>query len=145
MKVIIVFLGLLIVNVTFLTYQGDIGRYVHGQTILKATAEECAAGAALLLEEEAFSQGQIVFDKVAAQEHADGHLAYVMKGFDGGETAYYECALSFEDDECGYEANNVDQIPAVTATIKVKTGDLFRLPFFTVTDVVRKAKYELVY
>jgi len=47
MKVFIVFLGIFLINISFLSYQGDMGRYVRCQAFLKAVAEECAAGSAL--------------------------------------------------------------------------------------------------
>ena len=145
MKVFIVFLGLLLVNISFLCYQGDLGRYIQEQAILKAAAEECAAGAALLLEEEAYGQGLIIFDKAAGRRYADAHLAYTMHSISGGESAYYHCALSFEYDECGYGADNALKRPAVTAEVRVRTEDRFRLPMLTVTDFQRESRYELVY
>ena len=40
MKVLIVFLGLLMINISFLSYHADMDRYVKLQTNLKAAAEE---------------------------------------------------------------------------------------------------------
>ena len=37
------------------------GRYVRCQVFLKAVAEECAAGAALYYDEDAYSEGQLRF------------------------------------------------------------------------------------
>ena len=38
MKVFIVFIALLMVSMTFITYQGDLNRYVRLQTFMKAVA-----------------------------------------------------------------------------------------------------------
>lgn len=130
MKGFIVFLGLLLVGVWAVGYQGDMGRFIHAQMFLKAEAEECAAGAALQLSEEAFSEGRIEFDRAAGQEYADAHLAHSMKRFHGIRVNGYNCRLTFEG-------------RAVTAKITLMTEDIFKLPFLTVTEVTRESRYEL--
>jgi len=134
MKIFIVFAALLLVNVWALSYQGDIGRYTHVQTLLKATAEECAAGAALFLNEETYAEGRIEFDREAGQKYADAYLAYTVGKIKNIDVKSYNCSLSFDDDNC-----------SVTARITLTTGDVFRLPFLSVTRIQRESKYEHVY
>ena len=79
MKVFIVFLGLLIANVTFITYQGDLARYLRLQDFLKATAEECACGAAEYYDEEAFSRGEMLVDAVEAEKYVKYIISFQYK------------------------------------------------------------------
>ena len=156
MKVFIVFFALLIINVSFLTYQGDMGRYVRCQAFLKAVAEECAAGAALYYDEEAYSDGRFCF----RQEEGLRYIEFILQESDKqmllphGSTIAYE--VLFQDDVEGYEddsgsgpagvgpdGESDSPNPSVTVELKAATGDLFRLPFLTVTEIKRKAKYEL--
>jgi hypothetical protein len=154
MKVFIVFMGLLIVNVSFLSYQGDLGRYVRCQAFLKAAAEECAAGAALYYDEAAYSDGQFRFKYEEGQEYID----YILEESKGesplprGSALTYEAA--FRDDYLGYEDEDgsgrgygngpgTENIPSVTVELTAVTEDLFRLPFLEVTEIKRAAKYEL--
>ncbi|MBN7772063.1 hypothetical protein [Clostridium aminobutyricum] len=143
MKVFIVFVSLLIVYVSALVYQGDLGRYVHEQVLLKEAAEECAAGAALLMDKEEYANGKMVFDYEAGQKYAQEYLEYIKRNsrvLSAGEVDY---KIEFEDDKIGYFSSNTDKIPAVTVEIKVLTEDLFKLPFLNVTSLERRARYEL--
>jgi hypothetical protein len=63
MKSLIVFMGMLLVCAAFVFYQNDMGRYMRAQTALKALAEECAAGAALYFDEEAYAEGRMIFNE----------------------------------------------------------------------------------
>ena len=132
MKIFIVFSGLLLINVWALAYQGDMGRYIRAQTLLKATAEECAAGAALFLDEEAYSEGYIAFDEEAGQRYADAHLADTVDKIRDIQVKKYGCRLSFSD-------------RSVTARLTLETEDIFRLPFLSVTEVRRESEYEFNY
>lgn len=140
MKVFIVFLGLLLINVSFLSYQGDLGRYTRCQMFLKAAAEECAAGAALYYDEAAYAEGKFQF------RYDDGRelIEYLMQesrremSLPCGSILTYE--VLFQDDNTGYEEGS---IPSVTVEITAVTGDLFRLPFLEVHEIKRAAKYEL--
>ncbi len=73
MKVFIVFLGLLMINLSFVCYQNDMAYYQQLQKELKAVAEECAAGAALYCDEDAYGQGRLVIKDEDAAAYA-GHL-----------------------------------------------------------------------
>lgn len=139
MKVFIVFLGLLVINVSYLIYQGDMEKFVREQAFLKYAAEECAAGAALMLNEDEYGQGEIVFDYEEARQYAENHLQYVQKKSNIEGTMV--CELSFQDDQTGYGSSN-DEIPSVTATVTLETEDVFRMPVITVTEIRRSSRYE---
>lgn len=140
MKIFIVFLGLLVINVSYLSFQGDMERFVREQAFLKVTAEECAAGAALLVEEREYGLGRVVFQYEEGQRYAENYLTYVKdKSKLEGDLV---CLLTFEDDQTGYE-NSQNPIPAVTAAVILKTEDIFKLPFITLTEIQRSARYEL--
>ncbi len=138
MKVFLVFLGLLIINTGFLAYQGDLGRYVRCQIFMKALAEECAAGAALYYDEEAYSDGELRFYYDESREYIEFLLeeSRDRMPLPKGSALYYEAV--FEDDLLGYEEN-----PSVTVSLTAQTEDLFRLPFLEVTEIKRAAKYEM--
>ncbi len=140
MKVFIVFLGLFIINVSFLSYQGDMGRYVQCQTFLKAVAEECAAGAALYYDEEAYSEGEYYFYYEEGQKYIAHIIGESKKKMSLPQNSNITYEVSFQDDYLGYEG---ETIPSVTVSITADTEDLFHLPFLEVTQVKRAAKYEL--
>lgn len=146
MKVLIVFMAIFVINVSFLSYQGDMGRYVQSRNFLKAAAEECAAGAALYYDREAYGQGQFRFSYEEGEKYIEYILEHGMAAvpLPQGSSISYEVA--FQDDNLGYE-NDPDgderNIPSVTVTLNAKTQDLFALPFFEVTEITRAARYEL--
>lgn len=141
MKIFIVFIGLLVINVSYLSYQGDMENFVRKQAFLKFTAEECSAGAATLIVEEEYSAGRIVFNYEAGQSYADEYINYVKEKTKIKGTLL--CKLSFEDDNLGYNMENIEGIPAVNAVVRFETEDIFRLPMITLTEIERSARYEL--
>lgn len=156
MKVFIVFCGLLIINISFLSYQGDMGRYVHSQTFLKAVAEECAAGAALYYDEAAYSDGQFRFNYDEGKKYIEYIIENAEERMPLPENSRITYRVSFQDDNLGYDdislepdnGNNGEYegkqgVPSVTVEIMARTEDLFHLPFLKVTSLVRKSKYEL--
>jgi len=156
MKVFIVFCGLLIINVGFLSYQGDMNRYVQCQEYLKAVAEECASGASLYYDEASYSEGKFQF----RYEEGEKYIGYIISESsenrplpDGSAISYQ---VSFQDDNLGYDGDSFDKfegdkletedrkgIPTVTVSVTASTEDLFRLPFLEVTEIQRIARYEL--
>lgn len=159
MKVLIVSLGLLLVGVTFVIYQGDMSRYLQIQTFVKAVAEECAAGAALYYDEEAYSRGSMVIRQEEAVKYID-HLveeAADQLRLSEGEGISYELQIAGEKggmrllgegggtDTPGENGGDspAGQSPWVEVTLRLKTKDLFRLPFLKAEQVVRSGKYEL--
>lgn len=141
MKVFIVFLAMLIINTSFLTYHGDMGRYIRCQNFLKAVAEECAAGAALYYDEAAYADGWFQF----CYEEGNKYINFIIDKSKNTMPLPEECVLSyevlFEDDRLGYKSGNC--VPSVTVLVTAVTEDLFDLPFIQVTKVQRAAKYEL--
>lgn len=143
MKVFIVFLGILMVSVSAMVYQGDLGAYGHEQLLLKEAAEECAAGAALFLDEDAYSKGLVVFDYEQGETYIKNYLAYIKRNSKALSKGIIRYKTEFEDENKGYSPSNREKIPAVTVEIKVSTEDLFRGPFVEVTSLERRARYEL--
>ncbi|MDR2770547.1 MAG: hypothetical protein LBB57_00755 [Clostridiales Family XIII bacterium] len=148
MKTLIVFLGLLLCCTAFLFYQNDMGRYMRAQTALKALAEECAAGAALYFDEEAFAEGRMIFN----EDEARACVAYMLASSgvpapDVRAAGPVSAAVSFYDDRGAYGMNagayGVIRHPSVVVKLRVATEDIFRLPFLTVTALEREAMYEL--
>jgi hypothetical protein len=135
MKVFIVFLGILLINVSFLSYQGDMGRYTRCQAFLKAVAEECAAGAALYYDEPAYAEGQLRFYRDEGRKYIEYIIEESQKEMPlpTGSGISYEAV--FQDE--GVE------IPSVTVELTAATEDLFRLPFLEIKEIKRAAKYEL--
>jgi len=156
MKVFIVFMGLLFIDVSFLSYQGDLGRYVRCQAFLKATAEECAAGAALYYDEAAYADGRFRFKYEEGREFIEHLLEEAKQEMPLPRDSVITYEVSFRDDYLGYGADEsedgaageggepaAENIPSVTVKLTAVTGDLFRLPFLEVTEIQRAAKYEL--
>jgi hypothetical protein len=143
MKVFIVFMALLIINVSFLSYQGDLGRYVRCQAFLKAVAEECAAGASLYYDEDAYSDGQLRFKYEESRAYIEHILEKSTQEMPLPRDSELDYSVAFQDDHLGYEAESPEDIPSVTVELTAKTEDLFRLPFLAVTEVKRAARYEL--
>ena len=141
MKIFIVFIGLLVINVSYLSYQGDMENFVRKQAFLKFTAEECSAGAATLIVEEEYAAGRIVFNYEEGQKYADDYINYVKEKTKLKGTL--SCSLTFEDDNLGYNIENLGNIPAVNAVVRYETEDIFRLPLITLTEIERSARYEL--
>ncbi|NLP29845.1 MAG: hypothetical protein GX363_01800 [Clostridiales bacterium] len=139
MKVFIVFIGLLILNVTFITYQGDLNRYVQLQNYLKAVAEECASGASLYYDEEAYSEGLMVINRVEAIKYVEDRVGRAFDSLNLEEKESLSYDIEIIDDSSGESLS-----PYVIVTLRLNTNDLFRLSFLKVNRVVRSAKYELV-
>jgi len=139
-KTFLVFLSIFLVSITFLVYQGDLAHYIQLQEYLKGLAEECASGAALYFEENAFGQGAFIFSETEAR-------AFVTHLVEQGGEALAESGegvLTYEmelfDAEKGFDAEG--EIPSVQVTLTYTCPDLFRLPFLRVTEVCRQARYE---
>lgn len=149
MKVFIIFWGLLIVNISFVVYQGDMSRYVQAQVFLKAIAEECAAGSALYFNQEEYSDGRFIFNYDEGRKYTEYIIGESQKRmpFVKGSIVSYD--IHFQDDLQGYEDNDGNrlsgrkEVPSVTVELKVDTEDMFRLPFLEICHVTRMAKYEL--
>lgn len=141
MKVLIVFLGLFVIQASFVSYQGDMTRYMARQAELKFMAEECASGAAALWNQEAYGEGEIRFDYEAGRKYATDFVNYRIRDMEG--VADIRLNLTFDDDYTGYQPGSPSGVPAVTATLVLECEDLFRLPFLTVTSLQRQSRYEI--
>jgi ABC-type Fe3+ transport system substrate-binding protein len=141
MKVFIVFIALLMVSMTFITYQGDLNRYVRLQTFMKAVAEEAAAGAALYYDEVAYSNGSMVINREEGEKYIEYLLTRAEQTLDLKEGESLTAEMEVMDDGSGAAEQGVS--PSVTVTLRLTVADLFRLPFLSREQVVRSAKYEL--
>jgi|GEM_PF-2646439 len=141
MKVLIVFLGLFVIQASFVSYQGDMTRYMARQAELKFMAEECASSAAALWDQEAYGAGEIRFDDEAGREFARDFLDYRIRDMEGVEDIHLN--LTFEDDYAGYQPGSPPGVPAVTATLVLVCEDVFSLPFLSVTSIQRQSRYEI--
>lgn len=137
MKVFIVSLALFLINLSFLSYHEDMGRYMQAQTYLKALAEECAAGASLYHNEDHYAEGKLIFQYEECQKYVENMIQNSKKRMPFPKGSDFVYQIDYEDELHG----NVD-VPSVIVEIKVNTKDLFRLPFLEVTEVKRKARYE---
>ena len=140
MKVYIVFLALLIVHISFMAFNHDMGRYLMLQNLFKNTSEECAAEAALLLDEEEFYKGRIIFLK----DNQDSERALKVVCQSIGLSQGYSLTLEYEDDSTSYGPNNPDNNPRVTATINVDVSTLFQTRLFDETVITRISCYEVL-
>jgi hypothetical protein len=148
MKALIVFLGMLLICASFVLYRGDMGRYMRAQTALKALAEECAAGAALYFDEDAYAEGRMVFN----EDEARAFIAYMLANSgvpapDAETAGPISASVAFYDDRGPYGGSlgafGIVRHPSVVVRLRVATEDVFRLPFLTVTALEREAMYEL--
>jgi hypothetical protein len=147
MKTFLTFLGLLVVCLSLLCFTSDMDRYAKLQTHMKALAEDCAAGSILFTDDEAYSQGLVVFREADAEDYVDFMLGKAQGGplYLNGHLA---AELRLFDDEKGYDgliAYHVRQMrPCSVVTLFWEGPDLFRLPFFRLTTAKRTAVYEWV-
>lgn len=140
MKIYIVFLSLLIVHIHLMAFNQELGRYIMLQNLFKNTSEECAAQAALLLDEEELLRGNIIFLKDSMDPERAVKAACDKLGLEGG----YFLTLSYEDDGAIYNINNLDKNPRVTATIEIDVSPLFKTSLFRETFITRISCYEIL-
>lgn len=142
MKVFLVFLGLLMAGTLAVAHRGDMERYVRLQADLKALAEECAVGAALYYDEEAFGRGLLVIDRQEAEKYVASLVQAAGERFGATEGVSLTHTLEIEDDG---SPGNVPggPSPSVTVRLALALPDLFRLPFLNVRQIDRGAEYEL--
>ena len=115
MKILIVFAGLLLVNVSIISYQGDFGKYAYLLRTLDEIAIECAEIAA---------RGA---DGDEAQRYADELLEYTVKNLGNINVRSYRCEVYFEGE-------------SVVALIRMDVENLFRFPFSPVTGIIAEHK-----
>ncbi len=141
MKVFILFIALLILNMSFVSYIGDLNRYVQLQAFLKAVAEEAATGSALYYDEGAYSNGDMIINRAEGEKYIEYLLGQTKQKLkmSAGESLFAE--MDILDDSNG--AADMGVSPSVTVTLHLTVTDLFRLPFLSRKQVVRSAKYEL--
>ncbi|NCB41081.1 MAG: hypothetical protein EOM59_00420 [Clostridia bacterium] len=146
MKVLIVFFAMLIINVSFLSFNSDLNRYVKLQIHLKALAEESASGASLFNDIEAYSNGVLSIDEEAASDYTNFLIetalerdAIFRRGNISANIVYFDSIKGYEGLQ-SYKIQNEN--PAVVVTLTYFGDDLFRLPFVCVDTVSRTATYQ---
>lgn len=146
MKILIVFLGILLINVSFLAFDSDMDRYEKLQVVLKAAAEEAAAGAALCQDEAQYGKGFLVIDSRAAEEYAAFAAADVERRLPEPMGAKVNYEMKIFDDAKGYDGIEncgvSGESPAVWIRLTATGKDLFRLPFVSQTVTKRSAVYQ---
>ena len=146
MKILIVFLGLLLINISFLSYHSDLDRFEKMQVTLKAAAEEAAAGAALCQDEAQYGKGFLVIDRQGAEEYVEFVAGDVERRLPSSMEAQVDYEMEIFDDEKGYDGiethGGMEAYPAVWVRLTVHSRDLFRLPFLEKTVTKRSAIYQ---
>ncbi|MBF0980181.1 MAG: hypothetical protein HXK71_02485 [Clostridiales bacterium] len=143
MKVYIVFSGIVTVLLMAMCFQGDMRIYEHEQWLLKELTEEVACGAALYVEQEAYAEGNIVFDYEKGKSYAKDYLKQAKRNSYILNNGIATIELEFEDDKVGYSKDNTYKMPTVTAKFRAQHNDIFRLPFLSVKQTFRESRYEL--
>jgi len=113
MKIFIIFLGLLLVNASIMSYKGDLGRYIYLGRALDNIAYECAEIAA--------------HDPDEARAFADGLLAHTVGGLRDVKILNYACDISVDDE-------------MAVASVRMDAERLFGFPFSAVTSVTSEKK-----
>ncbi len=148
MKTFLTFLGLLVVCLSLLCFTSDMDRYAKLQLHMKALAEECAAGSVLFTDDEAYARGQVVFRGEDARKYVDFLVQRAQSDSGLFLKGRMAAQIRLFDDEKGYDgliAYKVKQIrPCSVVTLFWEGPDLFRLPFFRLTNAKRAAVYEWV-
>lgn len=146
MKPFIVFLALLIVNVSFLSFHSDMTRYEKLQVYLKAAAEEAACGGALFQDEEAYGRGVLAIKENEAQNYVNFVMEQTESELQKSIAGKVEYEVEIFDDQRGYdrceEYGLKPGTPAVRVSMLVTCRDLFRLPFLRVEQIRRSSVYQ---
>ena len=128
MKVLLVFLAVLFLNLNCFVYTNDMSRYEKIQVRLKAAAEDCASGAALYFQEEAYGQGEFQIDEQDGEKYIRVFLEEAEQDMRGYLDGSLSGAMDFDEQE-------------VRVSVTYTGKDLFRLPFLQKSTVTRTASY----
>ena len=143
MKVLIVFLGILLMCLSCLVYQADANAYKHNVVLLKEIADEAACQAGLCVDEEAYGRGVYCFDYAQAAQYANEYIAAHQDALKAKLTCDIACDISFEDDAEGYSKENKEQKPAVLIRLTAFTEDMFRLAGLKKGKIIAASRYEI--
>lgn len=143
MKVLIVFLGTLLMCLSCLTYQADAHAYRHDVVLLKEMADEAACQAGLCVDDEAYGRGDYCFAYAQAAQYAEEYIAAQQSALNATLICDIACVISFEDDAKGYDKANREQKPAVTIRLTADTEDMFRLAVLKKEKIVASSRYEI--
>ena len=117
MKIFIVFLGLLLVNVSIMTYKGDYGKYIYLHRALDNIVFECAEFAA---------HGA---DENEARTYAEELLDYTIKNLKNVKASDYRCEVYYQDEYA-------------VARVRLDVENLFRFPSVPVTSIIAECKLD---
>lgn len=143
MKVLIVFLGVLLMCLSCLTYQADANAYKHDVVLLKEMADEAACQAGLCVDDAAYGRGEYCFAYAQATRYAAEYVAAQQDALTAVLAGDIACEISFEDDAKGYGEGNREQKPAVTIHLTADTEDMFRLAGLKKEKIVACSRYEI--
>ena len=136
MKVFIVSIGIILMQLTALVFHSDLTAYNNSRYMLKMLAEECAAGSAINVDEDALEFGSIMFN-AASRAYTDELVAYANACY----PVFRDGTVSVES----FEANDSAANPYVAVELSyTRETDYFRLPFINVTRITHMSKYEFI-
>ena len=113
MKIFIVFLGLMLINTSIISYKTDYGRYVYLLKVLDNIAVECAEIA--------------VQDPDEARMFADGMLEHTVNNLKNIKIRNYSCEVTLDDCQA-------------VVFIRIDVEKLFRFPYSPVTSIKLERK-----
>lgn len=146
MKAFIIFLALMILFTSFLSYTSDLERYVKLQNHLKALAEDCACGSSLFADENEYAEGRLVIDEKSALNYTDFLTREAVLNMPPLAEGSINAEVKIYDDAKGYDGAAVygfkSGLPGTVVTLTYTGPDMFRLPFLTLTEVTRTAVYQ---
>lgn len=146
MKIFLVFCAVFVLFVGSLCFHSDLCRYVLIQNSVKSLAEDLACGAALLLSETAYSDGQLCFDRPVVESYVTSQLAHAERSAGLLRGGTLSATLILLDDLNGYgsaEKYGVHRrLPAVCVELTYEADRLFRLPFMDIPNLSRTAVYQ---
>ena len=119
MKIFIVFLGIMLVNVSIMSYKADYGKYMYLHRAIDNIALESA---------EIVAWGA---DENEAQRYAEESLEYTIKNLRNIKIKSHRCEVYFEGDYA-------------VVSIKMDAENLFRFPFSHVTSIIAERKWIVI-
>jgi hypothetical protein len=119
MKIFIVVLGLMLVNVSIMSYKNDYAKFEYIQRVLENIAFESTEIAAL--------SG----DENEAQRYAEELLEYTIKSLRNTKIKGYRCDVYFDGDNA-------------VVWIRMDVEKLFGFPFSSVTSIVAERKQVVI-
>lgn len=132
MKNFLVFMAMLIINLSFLTFRSDMNRCIRMQARIEKFAAECAMGATQILNPEAYSLGDMDCELEAAQSYVE----YMVEKFNKSDTLAGRGRLS-----AVLDIAEAGEGITVEVTVNYSGQDMFRLPFLHLSTFEKTGVY----